>query len=271
MNEIDFYLNEDLGEEGDITSDSLFTDEIGKAHILAKDDCIVAGLDEAFMVFLNTGANLSKEVIDGEEIKSGSIVAEVSGSVKSILKGERLALNFICRMSGIASETRRLIDICKSVNSSVSIAATRKTTPGFRKYEKKAVALGGGEPHRMGLFDVVMIKDNHLKCFGSVEDAIKKAQKNVKDKIIEVEVESEIDAVIAAKLGVDVIMLDNFSINDLKSVVDNIKKINSKVLIEISGGISSENILDYAVFADRISLGCLTHSVKSIDFSLDFM
>ena len=159
--------------------------------------------------------------------------------------------------------------MCKKINPNLKIAATRKTTPGFRKYEKKAVEIGGGESHRFGLFDAVMIKDNHIKLLGSVEKAIKKAKENVKGKIIEIEIENKKDALIAAKLGVDVIMLDNLDPESAEKISNEIRKINPKILIEISGGINSKNILKYSSFSDRISLGYLTHSISSKNFSLD--
>ncbi len=269
MDDIDRFLKEDIGEEGDITSNSLFTDEIAQAHILAKENCVVAGLEETKMVFERTGAQIELLVNDGDFVKEKTIVAEVKGSICSILMGERLALNFICRLSGIASETRKLVDICRDVNPHVAVAATRKTTPGFRKYEKKAVVFGGGEPHRHGLYDAVMIKDNHIKCVGSVEEAIRRVKQRVHDKIIEVEVENERDAIIAAEMKVDVIMLDNFHPETAKRLVQKIREMDSDVLIEISGGITPNNIVEYASFADRISLGYLTHSIKNKDFSLE--
>ena len=271
MDDIDRFLKEDLKDEGDVTSDSLFTDEIGKAHIIVKEDCIVAGLKEAKKVFEKTGAKIKLLAQDGDLVKKQTIVAEIKGQIRSILKGERLALNFICRMSGIATETSKLVDKCRSINPRVTIAATRKTTPGFRKYEKKAVVLGGGEAHRYGLYDVIMIKDNHIKGFGSVEKSINKAKQNIKNKTIEVEVENEEDALIAAKLNVDVIMLDNFDPTKGKLVAKKIREINRDILIEISGGVNPDKIVDYASFADRISLGYLTHSIKSIDFSLEIV
>lgn len=174
MDDIDRFLEEDLGAEGDITSESLFTDEYAKAQIITKEDCIIAGLEEIRNVFEKTGAKTEFKVTDGDSVKNGTIVALVNGTARSVLKGERLAINIIGRMSGIATETKKLVDICKTINPNVSVAATRKTTPGFRKYEKKAVVIGGGESHRFGLFDAVMIKDNHIKLIGSVEKAIKK-------------------------------------------------------------------------------------------------
>ena len=271
MDDIDRYLDEDLDMVGDVTSNSLFSDELAKAHIISKEKGIVAGLFEAREVFRKLGAELIFIKKDGDLVKENTIVAELNGPARAILTGERLALNFICKMSGIATETKKLIDLCKSKNPKIKIAATRKTTPGFRKYEKKAVEIVGGDPHRFGLYDEVMIKDNHLKLVGSVANAIKKIKENVKDKIIEIEVENETDAITAAKLDVDVIMLDNFNAKDAEIITKKIRKINPKILIEISGNVNSKNIIEYASFCDRISLGYLTHSIKSINFSLEIL
>lgn len=269
MDDIDRFLKEDIGEDGDITSNSLFTDEIALAHIVAKENCVVAGLEEIKMVFKRTGAQIRLLVNDGDFVKEKTIVAEVKGSIRSILMGERLALNFICKMSGIASETKKLVDKCRNINPRVTVAATRKTTPGFRKYEKKAVVLGGGESHRYGLYDAVMIKDNHIKFVGSVEEAIRRVKQKVHDTIVEVEVENEKDALIAVEMKIDVIMLDNCTPEDAEVLAEKIRKIDTNVLIEISGGVTPDNIVEYASFADRISLGYITHSIKSKDFSLE--
>jgi len=271
MDDIERFLEEDLGREGDITSDSLFTDENAKAHIITREDCIIAGLDEIREVFEKTGAKTEFKVKSGDFVKKGIIISIIYGTARSILNGERLAINIIGRMSGIATETKKLLNICRSINPNVSIAATRKTTPGFRKYEKKAVVIGGGESHRFGLYDAVMIKDNHIKLVGSVEKAIKIIKEKVKNKIIEVEVENEKDALIAANLNVNVIMLDNMDPKSGEQIAKKIKKINQGIIIEISGGITSENIMKYASFADRISLGYITHSIRSIDFSLEII
>lgn len=269
MDDIDWYLSEDLGEEGDITSNALFTSERTKAFIIAKQTCIIAGLEEAKTVFERVGATAELLVKDGKRIQKNTRVLEINGAACTILKGERLALNFIGRMSGIATETKELIETCRALNPKVMIAATRKTTPGFRKYEKKAVVLGGGERHRMGLYDAVLIKDNHLRCVGSLEEAIKRVRDKIPEKSIEIEVENERDALTAARLHVDTIMLDNFNVQEGKHIAEKIRQINPRILIEISGGITPDNIVDYASFADRISLGYLTHSVKSKDFSLE--
>jgi len=271
MDDIDRYLLEDLDNLGDITSNSLFNDEIAKAHIIAKENMIIAGLDEAKIVFNKLDAEMVFFTKNGNFIKKNTVVAEIIGPIKSILTGERLALNFICRMSGIATETKKLTDLCKLKNPNIKIAGTRKTTPGFRKYEKKAIEIGGGYPHRSGLYDVVMVKDNHLKQFISVEKAINKVKQKVKNNIIEIEVENETDAIIAAKLDVDVIMLDNFTPIKAEVVTKKIKKINPNITIEISGGINDKNIIKYASFSDRISIGYLTHSIKSKNLSLEII
>ncbi len=269
MDELEFYLKEDLGSQGDITSDALFMDEEAKGYLISKEECIIAGIKEIEKVFGELNVKTNFFVKDGDFVKQQTKIAEVTGKAKPILKAERLALNILCRMSGIATETKKIVDKCKKINPNIQIAATRKTTPGFRRYEKEAVRLGGGFPHRYGLYDAVMIKDNHLKITGSLERSINIAKEKIIDKIIEVEVENKKDAIKAAKLNPDVIMLDNFNSLDAEETTREIRKINKKILVEISGGINPDNITKYASFADRISLGYLTHSVKSIDFSLE--
>lgn len=269
MDEIDRFLREDLGKEGDITSDALFEKQIARGVIIAKEDCIVAGLEEARQVFKKMGATATSLVNDGAVVKKSTIVIKIEGPVRAILKGERLALNIIGRMSGIATETRTIVERCHKINPRVTIAATRKTTPGFRIFEKKAVIIGGGEPHRYGLYDAIIIKDNHLKMIGSVEKAIKAVTRKIRNKIIEIEVENESDALSAAKMNVDVIMLDNLDPRTGKIITCKIREINPDILIEVSGGITKDNIDKYASFADRISLGYLTHSIKNKDFSLE--
>lgn len=271
MDDIDRYLIEDFGVEGDITSENLFNNETAKAKIISKENCIIAGLEELKIVFKKTGAETELKTKDGAKVNNNQIVAIVEGPIISILKGERLALNFISKMSGIATETKNLINICKKINPNIKIAATRKTTPGFRKYEKKAVVIGGGEAHRYGLFDAVMIKDNHIKYLGSIDKAINKIKNKISNKTIEIEVENIDDALLAVKNKIDVIMLDNFEPIKAKTAAKEIRKINKNIIIEISGGINKKNIIEYASFADRISLGYLTQSIKSKDFSLEII
>jgi len=268
MNDFELFFNEDLGSKGDITSKALLSHELGQGVILAKDDCILAGAEEAKYIFKSLGGRVHLCHKDGCKISQGTTVLEVKGPAQSILSGERLALNFLGRMSGIATLTRELVDITHQLNPHLSIAATRKTTPGFRKYEKKAVVLGGGFPHRFGLYDAILIKDNHIALLGSIKTAIKKAQKNLPGVPIEVEVETMEDALIAARLKVDIIMLDNIPPDKGVLISKKIREICPQTIIEVSGGITPKNIRDY-VYADRISLGWLTHSVVSKNFSLD--
>ncbi len=265
MDDIDLFLREDLGEEGDITSNALLKEEKGKAYIEAKENCLLAGIEEAEEVFKRLDCKVNILRKDGEEVKAGDKIMEIEGKIRNILAGERLALNFLCRMSGIATLTHELTKICRKKNPKIWIAATRKTTPGFRKYEKKAVKIGGGYPHRMGLYDGVLIKDNHLACI-PIREAIRKAKKLGRE--IEIEVESVEDAIIAAEEGADIIMLDNMHPAKGKLAASKIREINPNIKIEVSGGITPENITNYT-FADIISLGWLTHSVKSKNFSLE--
>ncbi|HHH84247.1 MAG TPA: carboxylating nicotinate-nucleotide diphosphorylase [Thermoplasmatales archaeon] len=266
MEDIERFLHEDLNEKGDITSNALLENEEGKARIIAKESCILAGLEEAGNVFSELGLAVNFLKNDGDRARAGDVVMEIKGKARSILSGERLALNIISRMSGIATLTNELVNICRKKNPKIKIAATRKTTPGFRKYEKKAVELGGGMPHRMGLYDGVIIKDNHL-VYLSIREAIRKAKEKI-DLPIEVEVESIDDAIIAAEEKADIIMLDNMPPVKGKVAAREVRSINPSVKIEVSGGITPENIANYT-FADIISLGWLTHSVKSKDFSLE--
>ena len=272
MDYIDIYLKEDLGEEGDITTNSIFGDEEGEAVIIANEDCILAGIEDAKEVFSRLGANLEMIRKDGEEVEKGEIVAKVKGKLRSILAGERLALNMISRMSGIATETRKLVDMCRKINPDVKIAATRKTTPGFRKYEKKAVIIGGGDPHRFGLFDAVLIKDNHIRVIGDTAEAVRLAkEKSSFTKLVEVEVRTPEDAVAAAKAGADIIMFDNMDPEDIRVSIDRIRELGlrEKLVLEVSGGINLENVDRYAVLdVDVISTSFITLSPKPIDLTL---
>lgn len=272
MDDIDRFLEEDLATEGDITSKTLFTTETANAIIIAKQPCIISGLTEATHVFQKTGAQLHNQVQEATHIPTNTTIATIHGPITAILTGERLALNFLGKMSGIATETNKLLTQCKKINPNIIIAATRKTTPGFRKYEKKAVQHGGGDPYRNGLYDAFMIKDNHIKHIGSLQQALKKiTNNNPHHKPIIVEVENKNDALIAAKANVDIIMLDNLSPQQAQTLTQIIRNQNEHVQIEISGGITPDNITQYAAFADRISLGYLTHSTKTINFSLEII
>jgi len=262
------YLEEDLGE-GDVTSQAVIGVQEAVGVIIAKEDCLLAGLEEAIGIFHLLKLKTKTRFKDGDLVKKGEEVLRVQGKARDILKGERTALNFIMRMSGIATETSRLVRKCRRLNKKIEIASTRKTTPGFRAYEKKAVKIGGGHPHRYTLSDHILIKDNHLKVVGSIKEALNRAKKS--SKKVEVEVDSMEDAVMAAKERPDIIMLDNMRPKEVKDAYKRIKAISKSIVVEVSGNITSRNILNYAPYADMISLGALTHSVKSKNFSLEII
>ncbi|MGQ9587570.1 MAG: carboxylating nicotinate-nucleotide diphosphorylase [Thermoplasmata archaeon] len=262
------FLDEDIGS-GDITSKLVIpADARAQGRIIAKQDCVLAGASEASEVFKELGAKVVKAGRDGGHVKKGDAVLEVRGSARAILAGERLALNFIMRMSGIATLTNDLVRRCKKINPDVRIAATRKTTPGFRAFEKKAVLLGGGDPHRYGLDDAILIKDNHIRIAGGVREALARAKKGGHAKKVEIEVENAKDAHIALENGADIIMLDNFSPEEARKLSSELKREKPEVMIEVSGGVRPDNIEEYASCADIISLGWLTHSYRSADFSM---
>jgi nicotinate-nucleotide pyrophosphorylase (carboxylating) len=260
-------LAEDVGD-GDITSDLLVGEEKGQAVITAGEDCVLAGLEEAVELFRYVGMLVETDARDGRRVTKGQAVLRLSGPLRQVLRGERVALNFLMRMSGIATMTRSLVEECQKVNSTVRIAATRKTTPGFRFYEKKAVRLGGGDPHRTRLDDGILIKDNHLTVVGSVTEAVTRAKTLSFSKKVEVEVETREQAEEAARAGADIIMLDNMSVTEAQHAFEAIKRIDKRVMVEVSGGITPQNAVSYARYADVISMGYITHSARAIQFSL---
>lgn len=261
-------LIEDIGT-GDITTDSIVPEDMrSKAIILAKDDGIIAGLPIAKEVFkyLDADVKFNEKCKDGDSIRRGDIILEIYGKTRAILSGERTALNFLQRLSGIATYTRRCVDIVSPYN--VKILDTRKTTPLLRILEKYAVKIGGGENHRFALYDMVLIKDNHIKFAGSITEAIKRVKKNLSHMYkIEVEVTNIEELKEALENNVDIVLLDNM---DLKTIEECVKIAKGKALIEVSGGISIENLEPIAKLGvDFISMGKLTHSVKCLDLSLE--
>lgn len=264
-------LAEDVGD-GDHTSLSTIpADTQGKAKLIIKEDGILAGVELALEIFKVVDANLKVEVLlkDGDQVKVGDIGLTVSGSTHSILIAERLVLNCMQRMSGIATKTNHIVALLKDTKT--KILDTRKTTPGLRYLEKWAVRIGGGVNHRIGLYDMILIKDNHVDYAGGISNAIKSAQKYLSDqqKSLQIEIEvrniEELTQVLEIG-GVDRIMLDNFSFDKLREAV---KLIDGKFITEASGGITEENVIEYAdCGVDYISMGALTHSVKSLDISL---
>ena len=261
------FLEEDVGHQ-DITTDSLDTDRYIEAYMIAKEEGVLAGIEFAKDVYNLVGdCKLENFVKDGASIKKGDILAIVYGSGKSILKAERLSLNIVQRLSGIATLTNKYVEKIK--DTGVRLLDTRKTTPGFRAFEKYAVKVGGGDNHRFALYDMVMIKDNHIALAGSITEAVNQIKKKVSPMVkIEVEVSSFEQLEEALKNPVDVIMLDNMSAEDVKKAV---KLINKSKLVEVSGNITIENIRDYALAGpDFISTGAVIHSAKWLDISLKF-
>lgn len=268
---IDIAIKEDIGD-GDHTSLSCIpADATGKAQLLVKEPGILAGVDLAKNIFHKIDDSLvfTQLLKDGDEIKNGDIAFTIEGSSRSILQAERLALNFMQRMSGIATATNYYVKLLDGLNTRV--LDTRKTTPGLRLIEKLAVKIGGGVNHRIGLYDMVMIKDNHIDYAGGIRAAITATQNylkaNNKDLKIEVEARNldELNQILAVG-GIHRIMLDNFNYSDLRMAV---KLIDGKYETEASGGITDKTIRNYAECGvDYISVGALTHQIKSLDLSL---
>jgi nicotinate-nucleotide pyrophosphorylase (carboxylating) len=267
-------LAEDIGQ-GDVTSEAVVpADLTTEAVVLAKEVGVVAGIEETIIFVESLGLDVKAEVSDGDVIEIGTVILRISGNARTILSAERTLLNLLSRMSGIATKTRRLTEKLCEANLTVKVAATRKTAPGLLFFDKKAVVVGGGDPHRLRLDDMILLKDNHLVIVGSVEEAVKKAKASGSGKKIEVEVTSTADALKAAELGADIVMLDNFSPERVREAVEALKKTGffGKVLLEVSGGITEENLLEYAsAQVDVISMGALTHSVKALDISLEIV
>ena len=264
-------LTEDVGN-GDHTSLSTIPQgKQGKAKLLIKENGIIAGIEVAHEIFIAIDPELiiEKLIEDGAGVKSGDIAFYVSGSVHSILIAERLVLNTMQRMAGIATTTRQIVDQLKNTNT--KILDTRKTTPNLRFLEKMAVKIGGGENHRFGLFDMILIKDNHVDYAGGIRQAIQAAGKYLGENNLKIPIEIEVRNLtelneVLETGQVDRIMLDNFSFTNLKEAV---KLIDKRYKTEASGGITLENVLEYAQCGvDFVSIGALTHSVKSLDMSL---
>jgi len=260
------FLSEDIGK-GDITS-SLLPKKNITARIISRESAVVAGTKYAQEIFKLKGCKAIIVKKDGSKVKPNDTILRISGDAGKILTCERTALNLLTRMSGIATQTEYLVR--KIANKKTKLYATRKTAPGLRYFDKEAVEIGGGKKHRLRLDEMVMIKDNHIAVADSLLSLIKNAKR--KYKKFEVEVENTSDAVLAAKEGATIIMLDNFSPEQIKKTIQVLKdlKLREKVLLEASGGISSKNIARYGkTGVDIISVGSITNSVKGIDMSLE--
>ncbi len=266
-------LGEDLGQ-GDATT-SLIIPERGfvEADVIAKQPGIVAGIEEVEALLEGLGLKFKAYVRDGDEVKPKQVLIRVSGDARTLLSVERTLLNIMSRMSGIATVTRKIVDAVNKAGYKTKIACTRKTAPGMLYFDKKAVFIGGGDPHRLHLDDMILIKDNHIVITGGVKKAVEIAREKAPfSKKIEVEVTDVKDVLTAAEAGADIIMLDNFSPEKIKEAVGFLEKagFKGKVLIEASGGITSENVLDFAsAGVDIVSIGEITHSVKAMDMSME--
>ena len=261
-------LEEDLGS-GDLTTDGIIDPEVkGTAILETREPIVLAGLNVFRRTFSLLNHEMEYEIFyeDGRQVSKDEVICKIKGSMQAILKGERTALNFLQRMSGIATLTSKYVTAAGS--EKVKILDTRKTVPGLRLLDKYAVRMGGGFNHRTGLYDGILIKDNHIAAAGSIEKAVKSAIKNAPHTIkVEVEVEDLSGLEDAIRAGADVVLLDNMSIDEMKKAVE---LAQGRVLVEASGGITIENIKEIAATGvDMISVGALTHSVKAVDLSLE--
>ncbi len=266
---IEAALMEDV-PAGDVTSESIIpADSISTAVLLAKEEGVLAGIGLAWLVFAKIDPKIVFEVDvqDGQEFKDGTVLARLEGNSIALLKGERTALNFLQRLSGVATATRRFVKALEGTKTRV--LDTRKTTPVMRALEKYAVQQGGGVNHRMSLSDMALIKDNHIEIVGGVGEAVRRAKAKVPAGIkIEVEVTGFAGAKEAVEAGADMIMLDNMPLDRMKEVVD---WIGGRIPVEVSGKITLERAREIAALgADYISVGSLTHSIRSVDISLEF-
>ncbi len=262
-------LAEDLGAAGDVTTDALIDPEAqGRWRLVARAPGVVAGLDAAALAAFTVDADISFAVAapDGSRVKAGETIADLAGSARSVLMAERTILNFIGRLSGVATLTRTYVDAVDGMG--VIIASTRKTTPGLRALEKRAVKLGGGGAHRYGLDDAILIKDNHIAAAGGVAEALTRARAHAAHlTCIEIEVDTLDQLRQALPHAPSAIMLDNFSLADMKAAV---KLAKGQTLLEASGGITIENVFAVAeTGVDVISIGALTHSARALDVALD--
>lgn len=267
---IELAFAEDIGDGDHTTLCCIPEDAMGKSQLLIKEDGILAGVEVAKKVFAEFDNELQVEVLiaDGTPVKVGDIAMVVTGRIRSLLQTERLMLNIMQRMSGIATMTHKYVELLKGTHTRV--LDTRKTTPGLRMLEKQAVKIGGGTNHRIGLFDMILLKDNHIDFAGGIENAIDRCHKYLKDKALDLNIEIEVRDFnelqqVLDKGGVHRIMFDNFSVEDTKKAVD---MIGGKYETESSGGITFDTIRKYAEQGvDFVSVGALTHSVKGLDMS----
>lgn len=267
------FVEEDVGH-GDVTTLCTVPSGIAaEATIVAKEKGVISGVDEAVIFCETFGLQAKALVNDGSGIASKSMILHIEGDASTILTIERTLLNLLSRMSGISTCTDRLVKKIRHAGYMTIVAATRKTTPGMAHFDKKAVMIGRGDPHRFGLDDMILIKDNHLAIVGSVREAVRRARESASfSKKVEVEISRVNDVVDAAKARADIIMLDNFTSKQVHDAIDLLKanKLRTRVLVEASGGITERNILKYAATGvDIISLSEITQNARPLDMSLE--
>ena len=258
---------------GDVTSETVVPDVTCRAVVRAKNQGVVAGLSEARRLFEHFGVTVRERSADGRAVAPGTVLLDLDGPARAILLVERTALNIIGRMSGIATRTREAVEAVRAVSPDVRVAATRKTAPGLRVLDKKAVILGGGDPHRYTLSDMVLIKDNHL-ALTPLAEAIRRAKKESLYRVVEVEVETVEDAVTAAGAGADIVLLDNMTPDTVREAVRALagRGLRDRLTLEVSGGVGEDTLVGYAATGvDIISMGALTHTVRNFDVSLDIL
>jgi len=267
------FAEEDIGH-GDVTTSQIVPPgTVVKAEIIAKEKGIVAGLEEAFVFTETFGLQAKALVEDGSEISEKTRVLQVQGDAATLLSIERTLLNLLSRMSGIATATNRLVEKLRRAGYQTRVASTRKTAPGLSAFDKKAVMIGGGDAHRWGLDDMILIKDNHISIAGSVKQALEKVRRKASfSKKVEVEVTGVGQVLEAVNAGADIVMLDNFASKQARKAIDLLKKskVRDRVMVEASGRITEQNILEYAAAGvDIVSLGAITQSVQALDMSLE--
>jgi nicotinate-nucleotide pyrophosphorylase (carboxylating) len=264
------FVEEDA-PRGDLTSSALAPLGRCRAEIRAKESGVVAGIEEASALFSHFGISVEPGLMDGASCSAGSLLLALEGDAGRILLVERTALNILSRMSGIATATRAMVEEAGRASPSPRIAATRKTCPGMRALDKKAVVLGGGEAHRISLSEMILIKDNHLRLV-PLEEAVRRVRERSPPEMIEVEVTGKNEAIRAARAGAGIVMFDNMDPGSIRDAIGELTALGlrGQLLLEASGGIGAGNLKEYvALGLDRISLGSLTHSVRGLDLSLE--